>query len=96
MATDVSPTPCTIPWDDVPAAVQKWRSWRHTDGELLLHVPTADGEIPLLTENFTRRWGFVPSDDFYQALEDGDPDAWTFQDDLNDLVIFRLLFYIIG
>jgi hypothetical protein len=87
VATDVAPTPCTIPWDDVPAGVQKWRSWRHTDGELLLHVPTADGEIPLPTENFTRRWGFVPSDDFYRALEDGDPDAWTFQDDLDDLVI---------
>jgi len=94
VATDVAPTPwdgtadyATIPWDDVPAAVQKWRSWRHTDGELLLHVPTADGEIPLPTENFMRRWGFVPSDDFYQALEDGDPDARTCQDELDDLVI---------
>ena len=26
-------------------------------------------------------------DDFYQSLKNGDPDAWTFQDDLNDLVI---------
>jgi hypothetical protein len=93
-ATDVAPTPwddtadyATIPWDDVPAEIQKWRSWRHTDGELLLHVPEADGELPIAAEHFMRRWGFVPSDDFYRALEDGDPDAFMCQDELEDLII---------
>ena len=76
-----------ISWEDVPSAVRKWRSWRHRYGELHLHAPDALGYQVPAYELFMHTWGYVPSETYHQALEEGDTDALDCQREMDELVI---------
>jgi len=60
-----------IPWEDVPAELRNWRSWRFGKRrqELHLHAPDALGYQVPAYELFMYTWGFVPSETYHQALE---------------------------